>query len=360
MFTRASSLACILGATLVSTATAQSTAFTYQGRLKNAGQVAAGPYDFRFTLFNAAVGGVVVAPPQCVENLAVTEGLFTTTIDFGQVFVTTAELFIQIEARADTGLNCSDATGLVVLSPRQPVTAAPLATHAKTALSLAAADGSPANAVVVDNAGNVGIGTAAPTHTVHIASPAPTLALQDTDSTTNQVGYVSYRDSGNAELAWVGYGSAGSPVFSIVNARPLGHISLLPFAGGNVGIGTTAPAATLDVRGSIRLGSAGEFFAVKSSQNDRILRGYVNANGTINASQSGAGFTITHDGTGVYTINFSQAFASPPTVVLGATAQCCKPRLNGSQTTLAFVHVNSVESPYTLTDSPFTFVAIGQ
>ena len=51
------------------------------------------------------------------------------------------------------------------------------------------------SAVIVDNAGDVGIGTSTPTHTVHIASPGPTLALQDTDSTTQQVGYVSYRDS---------------------------------------------------------------------------------------------------------------------------------------------------------------------
>jgi hypothetical protein len=95
--------------------------------------------------------------------------------------------------------------------------------------------------------GKVGIGTMAPTHTVHIAKPEPTLALQDTDSTTQQVGYVSYRDSGNIERAWVGYGSTGDPNFSIVNTRQGGDIVLSPFAGdvtvptGTVSIGTSTP-----------------------------------------------------------------------------------------------------------------------
>src|SRR5689334_22189357 len=103
-------------------AAAQPTAFTYQGRLKNGAQPAAGLHDFRFTLFNVASGGVEVAPPQCADNVAVTEGLFTTAIDFGQQFVTTEPRFLQIEVRADTGLNCSNLAGLVTLGPRQALT----------------------------------------------------------------------------------------------------------------------------------------------------------------------------------------------------------------------------------------------
>jgi hypothetical protein len=78
--------------------------------------------------------------------------------------------------------------------------------------------------------------------------------LQDTASAANQAGYVSYRNNSNVETAWVGFGSAGDPDFSIVNARSGGDIILNPFTG-NVGIGTTSPAADLDVRGNIRLGS---------------------------------------------------------------------------------------------------------
>src|SRR5262245_11961878 len=199
-----------LGAT---TAHAQPTAFTYQGQLSDGGVPANGLHDFRFRLFDAASGGAQVGTAQCVDNLLVTGGAFTATVDFGNQFTTPAPRFIEVDVRRDTGLNCSNGAGFTTLTTRQLIAAAPLATHAKSAFSLDAANGSIANAVFVDNAGRVGIGTTAPTHSVHIASAAPTLALQDTDSSGSsggqQVGYVSYRDSGNVERGWVGYGSAG-------------------------------------------------------------------------------------------------------------------------------------------------------
>src|SRR5439155_25898125 len=120
---------------------------------------------------------------------------------------------------------------------------------------------SPTSAVIVDNAGNVGIGTATPTHTVHVAAPGPTLALQDNDGNATQVGFVSLRNTDNTETGWMGFGDPTNPHLGIVNARPGGHIFLLPFAG-NVGIGTTAPTAKLDVRGDITMGVNGDLDAV--------------------------------------------------------------------------------------------------
>src|ERR1035437_5315798 len=75
--------------TLVSqlaTAHAQGTAFTYQGRLNSGGSPASGLYDFVFSLSNAPSGGSQVGGS--VTNLAVgvTNGLFTTTLNFGAVF----------------------------------------------------------------------------------------------------------------------------------------------------------------------------------------------------------------------------------------------------------------------------------
>ncbi len=292
-------------------ASAQSTAFTYQGRLKNGAALAAGLHDFRFTLFNAASGGVAIGAPQCVDNILVTEGLFTTTLDFGPQFVTTGDRFLLIEVRADTGLACANVTGFTTLAPRQPLTAAPIATHAKTAFSLAAADGLPANAVFVDNDGKVGVGTTAPTHTIHIASTAPTLAIQDTDSTTQQVGYVDYRDSANVSQGWVGFGSSGDPDFSIVNARPSGDIVLSTLGGGNVGIGTGSPAAALDVRGDIRLGSTGQLRAVGGEESLRMLRGTINVTGGI---VRGSGFAAIQQSAGKYLVTYDTPFTSTPCV----------------------------------------------
>jgi hypothetical protein len=236
----------------------QSTAFTYQGQLKNGGQPVSGVHDLRFTLFTAASGGVQVGSAQCVDNVPVVDGVFTTPIDFGQQFATPAARFLQIELRADAGLTCATTTGFTVLSSRQALTATPLANHAKSAFALDAADGSPTNAVFVDNAGKVGIGTATPTHSIHVTTLGPTIALQDTNATSQQAGYVSYRDNANVERAWVGYGTPGSPDFSIVNARATGKIVLATLGGGSVylptdslGIGTATPFTSLHIANEV-------------------------------------------------------------------------------------------------------------
>src|SRR5215467_4090105 len=66
-------------------AMAQTTAFTYQGKLTDAGNLANSNYDFQFKLFDTAVlgtgnqqGATVLA-----TSVTVTNGIFTTTLDFG-------------------------------------------------------------------------------------------------------------------------------------------------------------------------------------------------------------------------------------------------------------------------------------
>lgn len=240
---------------LATLAHAQSTAFTYQGDLRLSGQPAEGLHDLRFRLFDSATAGAQVGATVCVDNVQIVDGLFTVTIDFGQQFATTAGRFLDIQVRPDTGLSCLNTTGYTTLGSRQPLTATPLATHAKSAFTLDAADGSPANAVFVDNAGKVGIGTTTPTHSMHIATTGPTIALQDTAAASQQAGYVSYRDNANIERAWVGFGTPGSTDFSIINARPGGDIVLQTLGGGgsvflpsdSLGIGTASPFTSLHI-----------------------------------------------------------------------------------------------------------------
>ena len=61
----------------VYTSKAQSTAFTYQGRLEDDGRRANGPYDFRFVLYDAASGGSQVGSMLTNNAVAVSNGLFT-------------------------------------------------------------------------------------------------------------------------------------------------------------------------------------------------------------------------------------------------------------------------------------------
>ena len=81
---------------------AQTTAFTYQGRLNNNNATVTGAYDFRFQIYNAAnsvVGGPITNAP-----VGVTNGLFTVTLDFGaNVFDgSTRSLEIGVRTNGDT------------------------------------------------------------------------------------------------------------------------------------------------------------------------------------------------------------------------------------------------------------------
>lgn len=239
----------ILGATLslvlAGAASAQSTAFTYQGRLKNGGQPAAGLHDFRFRLFDAATGGIQIGTAQCADNVAVSEGLFTTMIDFGQQFATPSARFLEIEVRADSGQNCTNATGFTVLGPRQLLTAAPLANHAKSAFALDAPDGSPLNAVYVDNGGNVGIGTTAPTSLLHVLGAT---VLENTGDQADLLWLAT-------ERSWVfrQEGTGAPTALKLQSVGGGGNKDFIIQTDGRVGIGTTSPAAKLHVNGNLRV-----------------------------------------------------------------------------------------------------------
>jgi len=103
-----------------------STGFTYQGQLKDGGSPANGTYDLQFALYDQLTFGTQQGPTVCEDNVVVVEGLFTLELDFGAQFAG-QERFLEIAVRADTGLNCGNATGLVTLSPRQALTGTPYA-----------------------------------------------------------------------------------------------------------------------------------------------------------------------------------------------------------------------------------------
>ena len=72
--------------------------FTYQGFLKESGTPANGAYDFRFRLWTAASGGVQVGSDLLVNDLTVQNGLFTTELDFGNVW-DGSERYLEIAVR---------------------------------------------------------------------------------------------------------------------------------------------------------------------------------------------------------------------------------------------------------------------
>jgi hypothetical protein len=84
---------------------------------------------------------------------------------------------------------------------------------------------------------------------------------------------------------------------------------------GNVGIGTHAPQAKLEVHGDVRLGPNGQLRAPGGEGNLRIIRGTVDSAANILA---GSGFSVVREGVGSYRITFDTPFAATPTVTVNA------------------------------------------
>jgi hypothetical protein len=99
------------------------TAFTYQGKLLDSGAPANGTYDFTFALYDALSGGAQVGGTITLDNVTVTDGLFTVQLDFGAVFDGTA-FYLEIGVRPGSG------GAYTTLAPRQALTAAPYARFA--------------------------------------------------------------------------------------------------------------------------------------------------------------------------------------------------------------------------------------
>lgn len=229
------------------------TDFTYQGKLDLSGVPVNGTADFQFKLFGALTGGTQIGSTIAVNNVTVSDGGFAVNLDFGAVaFEAGDERWIELVVRSPAGSGA-----FVVLSPRQEITAAPftLKTRGVDGHSLDASDGSPADAVSVDAAGRVGIGTTSPAAQLHLSATEPAVILQDSATPSNQTGYISFRNSASTLTGWLGFGTVGSPHFSVVTARTGGDIVLSPLGGGSVKLGSTDGAFTVGPTGKVGIGT---------------------------------------------------------------------------------------------------------
>jgi len=282
---------------------AQVTAFTYQGRLTVNGAAANGANDFTFTLYDAANGGAAVGVSNVVNDLAVSNGLFTVTLDFG------AAVFDGNARWLEIGVRTNGAGAFTALIPRQQITTTPYAVqsaNAATAAQLSGtissnnigagtitgsklANGAVGSTQIVDggvaaadlapslgvwsksgnhlshSAGNVGIGTTNPQTLLHVFSTnlPTTLRLHSAPSLGFGAGRLEfYSDPLGSGSEWrPGYvestdngGFAGGLAFVVNGAgydNRLGQIETMRIVNGRVGIGTPTPATSLDVRGTV-------------------------------------------------------------------------------------------------------------
>lgn len=118
----------ILAATSAQADVPLGTAFTYQGQLKEGGAPVNSTADLEFALWDADEDGSQVGLTVRVNNVDITDGLFTVEVDFGVEAYNGAERWVEIAVR--TPHDPGDTEPFTTLSPRQKLTAAPYATHA--------------------------------------------------------------------------------------------------------------------------------------------------------------------------------------------------------------------------------------
>ena len=185
---------------LVPLARAQSSAFTYQGRLNAGGSAANGSYDLRFELFDAPTNGALQSPVLTNAAVAVSNGLFAVALDFGPGQFAGADRWLDIAVRA-----AGNGSDFIPLAPCQALTPSPYALYA-------------ANAGVAASASSVAAGniqgmiplTQLPATVLTNGASGVTLAgtfVGDGSGVTN-VGLTSLRETFRVPFAW-GFGQYG-------------------------------------------------------------------------------------------------------------------------------------------------------
>jgi len=136
----------------VAGAQAQTSSFTYQGRLTDGSTAANGNYDLQFKLFDSLSGGTQISSTQTLNTVSVSNGVFTVALDFGTNAFNGSNRFLEISTRP------SGTAAFTVLSPRQAITSTP---YAVRSLNAASADSVP-NTGLSPGSGNYIQNTASP------------------------------------------------------------------------------------------------------------------------------------------------------------------------------------------------------
>ncbi len=205
-------LSLILFACIVS-ARAQTTTFTYQGRLSDSSMAANGSYDLSFALYDAAAGGTQIGAAITRPAVTVSNGIFTVQLDFGAAAFPGANRFLEIAVKRPSDAN------FTTLTPRQPVTSTPYA--------IRAASSATANAAT--NAANLG-GTAASqfvqtndTRLSDARTPTAGSANYIQNTTTQQTADFNVSGTGEANIfnARTQFNFGGSRVLGVPNSTSL-------------------------------------------------------------------------------------------------------------------------------------------
>ncbi|HEY0429404.1 MAG TPA: tail fiber domain-containing protein [Pyrinomonadaceae bacterium] len=122
MNTKRAIILLVIALALAVNAFGQSSAFNYQGRLNDAGAAASGTFQFQFKLYDAATGGAQISGTLSDVSVTVSNGIFSTSLDFGAAAFPGADRYLEIAVRKTAG------DAYTTLTPRQKINSAPYAT----------------------------------------------------------------------------------------------------------------------------------------------------------------------------------------------------------------------------------------
>ena len=216
------------------------TVITYQGQLKSSSAPLDGTVAMTFQLFDALTAGASVSSLLSFPAVSVVNGLFTVDLDFGVAPFASDARYLQVRVNS------------VAVSPRQRIAPTPFALRALNAPnghSLDAADGSPTDALFVNNSGFVGIGTTAPSVPLDmVASSQTMLSLSSSNPGGTWLNLANTNPGGKGwNLITTGPANGEGTGHLLFRNGTDSRVVLTLTHTGNVGIGTPTPDNTLHV-----------------------------------------------------------------------------------------------------------------
>ncbi len=322
-------------------AAAQTTEFTYQGKLTVQGAQSA-DYDFEFRLCDSLAADCTT-PLATNQRLGVpvSSGAFTVKLDFGAAaFQDGSNRWLEIAVKSPGEQN------FTTLDPRQPLTSAPFSIKSKSAEDSTKLGGVNASEyVTTSSVGNsfiknstttqtanlnisgngffgnrLGIGTINPGAGLEVRGTGFGAGQRITDNTSGNSLVLQSGAGGNMKITGYNYNTAQAvPLFLSVD----GANTILNSGGGNVGIGTTNPTTKLSV--------FSDFYGISQTDGTRTLSTFIN-------SQGGWIGTTTNDPFHFFTNNGAALMTVMPAgnVGIGTTAPLDGYRLDVSGGTRTF------------------------
>lgn len=234
---------------LTHSVSAQMTAFTYQGSLKDGVNPASGNYDFEFALYDALSGGTQLGSTLTQSGVNVANGIFSVSLDFGSQFPG-ANRFLEIHVRQTGG------GAFTPLAPRQAISSAPYAVKSLNADAALNAT----NAVTATTANNaLSLGGVAASQYVLTGDPRMSDARDPLPGSANYIqNGTAQQTSSNFNIS--GNGTTGGTLSgNVINATTQFNINgnrILSVAGiNNLFAGTNAGQANTSGAGNSFVGT---------------------------------------------------------------------------------------------------------